>query len=386
MAGLEDVVADLYELDDSPNKGPAPKRPEKPKDEKGRFVKSEEKNGKEEKPKPETKPEVKEEEAPRKIRDLRESYDVLKKRIRDEMEPELAKLRGQVKEYEGKQSETKPYQDRIEALEKELKGYRDEMRYVRYEKSPEYKDKYEKPFKEAWQRALHDFSQLTVRIADGVDDMGEPKYKSRTATADDLMALASMPLAEMDEAAERMFGKSSARVIRHVESVRSLAQAQEEAKANALKDSEAREKQWSEGNKAQTELKNKTWVSANKNLVEKFPKWFAPGEGDTEGNTHFQRGLAEADRLFSPKPETAPKTLEEAVQLHARIRNKAANHDRLAFQLKKASARIKELEKELEQYGESEPKGDKAKDTKKPTRNGRESYIEEIAALNVPGL
>lgn len=396
IAGMEDVAADLYEMDDSPNKGPAPKRPEKPKDDKGRFVKQEEKkpDAKAEVDEVETKPDTKPEqkngdipEKPSRVKDLRNAYETLTKRVKEEYEPELNTLRSKIKEYESRQSETKPLTQEIERLKSELNQHRDRLKRYDVTADEAYQTNFVKPFTEAYGLALNDFNQMRVRIPDGQDDLGEPKFKYRAATADDLMKLASMPLDELDDEADRMFGKGAHRAIRHVEQVRDLARKQEREKERLIAEHDKNQQLQQVQTREQQETRNKAWLAENKTLAKKFPKWFAPIEGDKEGNALFEKGLAEVDRLFSPKPETAPKSIEEAVKLHARIRNKAANHDRAIHRLVQAKKRVKELETKLAEYEESEPKSERAGQprTKSPGR-WDENIAAEIAALDRPGI
>jgi hypothetical protein len=117
----------------------------------------------------------------------------------------------------------------------------------------------------------------------------------------------------------------------------------------------------------------KLWRETNESLATKYPKWFSKSEEDAEGNTLFDRGTALSDLAFNPQDLTPeridllPKAFKDQIasgkpftpgqltQLHAIVRNKASNHDRLAFQNKTLSARVAELETSLKQYEESGP-------------------------------
>jgi len=129
----------------------------------------------------------------------------------------------------------------------------------------------------------------------------------------------------------------------------------------------------------------KLWAQTNQALTEKYKNWFAPEEGDADGNDLLTKGRQLADRMFSPTEETRPKTPEEAVRLHALIYNKAANHDRLALRLKKASARVKELEESLKQYEDSEPHGGRPGSGRAAGAPGIGDYESEIDALSAKG-
>lgn len=353
---MDEAGAELESLD--PDK-PAPKKPaEKPVTE----VRPPEGIDKP-KDKPAEKPADKPAEdapIPTKAAELREAYTNLKKEVRESLRPALQKAEARIKELESaKPQDLTPIQEKLTATEKRNAELESHIQYLDYAKSKEFHDKYETPFLEAWQRAVSDFSQLTVRVPTGETDevSGEAKFTTRPATDKDLLSLANMPLSEMDAAAEEMFGRSAPRVIRHVEKVRDLSDAQnkalEDAKSNASKQAEARKLETA----AQAQTRQKLWQESNTQLAAKYPNWFAPAEDDAEGNALLEKGFALADKLFAPTAETAPKTPEETVRLHAIIRNKVANHDRLALRLRNTLAELKEAKATIEQYEKSEPRG-----------------------------
>lgn len=320
--------------------------------------------------------------------ELKKVYEELKAKVATEYEPKLARiteLETKLAEYEKNGGETqKQYEERVSAAEKRATELEQEIEFVNFSKSQKFQNEYAKPYQEAWTKAVGDFSQLMVKVQTGTDEIGEPTYQTRKAGAEDLLALANMPLSEMDDAAERMFGKSAPRVIRHVEKVRELSEKQSEALANAHKNGSERQKQREQQQKDFEAQRGTKWTEANKVLVTKYPKLFGPVEGDAEHNTMLQKGYDRADRLFSPKEDNKPKTLEEAIQLHAVIRAESAAFRPTARKLKLANARIAELESELKQYQDSEPPaGSAGAKARTATTNWREEAEAEIDALNM---
>jgi hypothetical protein len=100
-----------------------------------------------------------------------------------------------------------------------------------------------------------------------------------------------------------------------------------------------------------------------KEAVEKYPHWFAPVDGDDEGNALLERGVMLADAAFGGQirdPQTKEMrdpTPDELVTINAALRNKAAGFDRLVRNLAKREKELDDLRAELEAYRESEPKG-----------------------------
>jgi len=298
---------------------------------------------------------------PVKIVDLRNGFRALKKQIKEQYKPEVAKLQSRVKELEEGSGATKELSAKMEQIQKRNKELEDQITFVDYSHSEEFQTKFVKPYNDAYFRAVADFGQLRVRVPAGRDpETGEEKVTFRPADDKDLIKLANMSLAEMDEEAEAMFGRSAPRVIRHVEKVRELAIAQQEALDNASKNAETRRTENENRLKLNSTKGKEMFDAETKRLTEKYPRFFAKDDADPEGNELLEKGLTMAKRIFMKTPENAPKTAEEAVRLHALAFNKIANHDRLARKFKQARARIAELEKTLKEFEDSEPTGGRA--------------------------
>lgn len=371
-SGDDNPYAELDRLNAEDEKPRTPAR-----DPKGKFVKPEAKpepkpeakpgqvkpTGTEQQPKPEVKP-AGGEQAPARTAELRARYDEFKAKVAD-LEPKLTAAQARIAELEAATASAKPDTAKMEALQKENEALRDEIRYVNYTKHPDFVTKHQKPYQEAWNKAVSEITQLTIETEGG---------KTRKGTANDLLSLAQAPLDQIDELAEEWFGKAAPRVIRHVEKVRELAEAQEAALENARKDAEEHEKTTAEQRKTQDAAVAKAYSEANTDLVKKYPRWFAPMEGDAPGNELLQKGFAYADSVFGPNGNL---TGEQKARRLAVIRSKAANHDRLAARLKASSARIAELEKALAEYENSEPGSGDARSTDGSSGKG---FIEDANA------
>jgi hypothetical protein len=331
--------------------------------------------------KPPEKPTVQQPEVkPVKAAELRAAYDGLKKRVKEEYEPQLQSLKAKIQEYESKKPEdTAPVIARLKSLEERNAALEKQIAYVDYQESTDFKDKYANPYKEAWTEAVAEFRELNVRLPDGEDDMGNPKFKVRPADENDLLQLANMKLADMDDTAQKMFGASYSRAIGHIQNLKKLSTAQskalEEAKTKATEWKSQRNMEFQ--NKAQTLAK--TWTETNKTLQDKFPKAFNVEEGNSDDKIGHTKGFALADLMFLGGQALTPEQVEalptgfketvksqqplsetQKVQLHALARLKMANHDRKVIALKKSNERIAELEKSLADYEKSEPAAGKA--------------------------
>lgn len=373
---LGDDMAELSEMDtaeETSRREPAPKR-----DERGKFIKPGEKP--EDKPKeapkeePDKAPEKPEEEPrPGSMRALGKAYDEKVKLINHELQPKIQSLEAKTKDYERQieelrkaQPDVKPFQEKLAAIEKENQQLREVVRFADYKKSPEFVEKYENPYNEAWTKAVSEVTQLSMALEDGT---------SRKATANDLLALANAPLDQLDDLAAQWFPKSAPRVIRHVEKIRDLADAQDKALKEAQKGAGEFQNKQSEAVKKANESFANAYTSASTELTTKYPKWFAPDEADPKGNEILKKGFEYADSLFSPNGTQL--TPEQRAGRLAVIRAKAANHDRLVARVKANNARIAELEAKLAEFEKSEPPTD---DAAQPGGDGFTSFEDQDRA------
>lgn len=307
------------------------------------------------------------EKTPSNIKKLREGYEERGKKIREELEPELHRLRTRVKELE-ETPNTAPDKAQVEkyqALERRNQELEAEIRFVDYTKSQEYQEKYDKPYREQWERALADLEELTVEDGAG---------NTRPANKDDLLRLARMKLGDARKAANEMFGDSADDVMFHVREIRRLADAGHAAKEEARKQAEQHVQESQTKTKEQVAARNKMWTQSNSELAQRFPLMFAPVQGDEDGNTLLQKGFALADYIFrnggisEAERKLLPQRFqadleanngrlspENLVRLHALVRNKAANHDRVVRRLNLVKKELAEAKKALAEYEDSSP-------------------------------
>lgn len=342
---------------------------------------------------------------PVKAAELRTAYENLKKKVREELEPEVQRLRSKVQEIEGKPAqEVEPILQKVKALEQRNSELERRIEFVDFSRSEKFRKDYAEPYRQAYTQAVTEFQQLNVREPDGEDEVGEPKYRLRKAGERDLLRLANLEPSDMDEEITRMFGASAHRAAGHIATLQKLASARDKA----LEDAEKNGAQWTADRKAEAEGQSATrkriWDETNTALKEKFPKAYAAEEGDADDAKAFTKGFALADLMFAgPSNLTAeqiealpegfretikakkPMSDAQYVRLHALARLKMGNHDRKVASLKKALARIAELEKTVAEYEQSEPSGGKAASREgkpKPTGDWLEQAEEELKALD----
>ncbi len=307
---------------------------------------------------------------PQKAATLRENYDRLKGELKQAQE-RLSKYDEDKAKIPQQDNHLKELQAKYEELQKKHEERENEMRFVNYERSQEYKDKWETPFVDAYTAGRNKLS--SIKVIERKNDVEEVVQAARMGTASDFDSL--MAVSDDDQAAQMaqdLFGSKAPMVLYHRERVQELNSARLKAIDDYKKQGSEREKTIQEQTKKQqqeaSEVYQQTVKAARENP--KYKDYFAPAEGDTYGNNLLEQGDALADLAhgvlnkqdFGKLPKAVQDKIEagkfdnrEMVKLHAAIRNKAAGFDRLAYKYRAAMKQIEELQKSLSDYEESAP-------------------------------
>lgn len=305
---------------------------------------------------------------PKSVPELRTAYKKVKE-ARQELHGKLTAAEARIKELEaggGKgEADLKPLQDQLEALKQRNAKLEEQIEYTDFSQSEKFKKEYAEPYAKAWAKAIAEVTQLTISYQ---DEAGHDI--TRKATDKDLLALANAPLDQVDELAEAWFGRSAARVIRHVERVRDLADAQNTALEEAKSKAGERLKERGETTKAFASKVNAAYEGAKADLAKKFPKWFAHDETDQEGNALWDKGLEFNQSVFASNGKLTPE--QKAARL-AVVQFKAANHDRLARRLKMAMKDLADAQAALAEYEKS---GEPGKPGERAAAGGEKGYLE----------
>lgn len=351
-----DKSSSFDELDSLVNFGqkpePEPKKEVKPQAEKTETVETKEVKTEEKKDLP-----VQEEKTGT-AKELRAAYDGSKKRIQA-LEQEISELKKPKTPAED--TEKKALLERLSAEEKRRKEIEVELGSQNFEKSEEYLNKFKKPLESAFAFAHQEVGQLKVELEDGT---------FRPGTKEDFNKLLYLNTDEANKIAVDLFGSAASEVMAHRRDILKLNMSRNSALEEHSKNREKIEQERMINQEQQSKSAQETWERSIKEQVEKYPQFFGHQEGDSEGNELLDKGFKLVDLVFS-KTEIP---IEKRIQLTATVRNKAAAFDRIAFQNKKQTERIAELEKELQDYKSSSPEG-----SEPGTKTERElSWTDEI--------
>lgn len=322
---------------------------------------------------------------PVKAADLRAAYDLKKARVA-ELEPQIASLTAKVAELEKRAPTDLTQNADYQAAIKERDELREHIRFVDYKKHPEFQSKFEQPYNNAWNRAIGELTGFSLTYKTGTDPAtGDDITAKRQVTADDIIKFAAMPPEEMDRALDQAFGPSAKRFINHIEKLRELAEARDNALENAKTESAKHEQTTAESNKAQTQKLLSSYQKTETDLKAKYPQRFGPIEGDAEGNALLEKSSKWVEDTFSSESKLPQ---EERANRFAAIRLHAKAYPRALKQLSAANARIKELEASLAEFEKSGAPGDAGDPASR--NGGGKNYIEdanaELDSLNKPSL
>lgn len=316
-------------------------------------------------------------EAPKTAKELRTAYEDARKNL-STLEASNTTLKAELETIKKSAPKDDPERKRLteelQATKARMQQVEDEIKYLNYEKSTEYKEQYQAPVEKAFRDAYADLEQLVVE---------DPEKGTRVATPDDFAVLLRLPLRDAVLKAKEMFGETANEVLSHRRKIIELNQKKREAVENFKKTGAEREKQSSESQRASQEKAKAAWDDHNKTVAEKYPAFFAPEEGDEEGNKILDAGIKLADLAFNPPEGTDPIQI---VKTAAEIRNRAAGFGRMVHRNKRLQGKIKELEKTLEEYKKSDP-GHGAPSGNKPaagdddTLEGITSKLDQLAEM-----
>lgn len=275
--------------------------------------------------------------------------------------------------------------NRVKELEQRAQAAEEELRFTNYQKHPEFKQKYEAPYEQAWQKAARELKGIAVR------DMATGN--ERPFRVDDIVALTQVELGPARKLAVEMFGDFADDAMAHRKEIVNLY----EAKEGALK--EAREKGGERDKIRQQQIQAfqqginqqiaNLWETTNKTTLEDktYSEFFAPVEGDNEINERLKKGFEIVDAAYAvdPKnPRLTPEQRAKAVKAHAALRFRAASWGRLVLEKRRLTSKVAELQGKLDEFTKAQPTtggGKQAASGAQPSANARDQWGAKLAKL-----
>lgn len=366
FGALEQIATD----DGKPDATPKPRQPQDP--ESGRFV---------EKPKPGDQPKPGEKPAAKPgkpaatpppgdqpaefktTKELKEHYERLKaEKLEMETRYKAERATWETQLAEAKKGDP-AVNERLTKLQKQYDDTEGELRFARYESSNDFKERFEKPYINAYQAGMNRAAGLKIieRRDDSDPANATVLQQARQGKPEDFDAI--MAIQDDDLATEKaveLFGEKKAPLL--------LYHREEVMKANgamraAVKEYREKGAQWEKEQATQREQHQQAAVKMVEQMqtaaAEKFPTYFKPIENDTHGNELLEKGNHRIKRIIhggAPLAEGEKQwTAQEYAVEVAAFRNKAGAFDRLAHQNGQLRKQLKEAMDKLKAYEESEP-------------------------------
>ena len=251
---------------------------------------------------------------------------------------------------------------------KRLEQYENDLRLTKYDRSAEYRDKYERPYKDAIARAYREVKEL-IAFEPNAEDPENPK--ERTANQQDFDEVYGLPLGQATRLAKQRFGDAAMIVLQHRQKIRELMESAYQA-VEEYKGKGAEAEKFTKAQEAQREQGMVSMFSAARGMhAKRNPALFAEKEGDTEGNSLLTKGRQFADMVFAGNDGLTP---QQVVMRDARAYNWLSAFPRVSSALEKAKAEIAELKSTLESIKGSAPgKPKPSAESAPPSEKGWES-------------
>lgn len=255
---------------------------------------------------------------------------------------------------------------------KRLEAYESDLRLSKYERSQEYKDKYQAPYQQAVQRAYREVKELLVSEPNP-EDPDNPR--ERAATQADFDEIYALPLGQASKLARAKFGDAAAIVMQHRQQIRQAA----EAAFNAVEEYKGKAAQYETETKAQAAAREagmlKMFTMATEGHSKRNPEVFLPRDGDNEGNELLEKGKGFASMVFGGNDGLSP---QQIAMRDGRAFNWLTAFPRLMRDVKTLRAQIAEANQTIEQLRGSGP--GKPKTAAEPAPKTAGSWEEEFDA------
>jgi hypothetical protein len=264
---------------------------------------------------------------------------------------EMEQLKTQVQELRNGNggADVKALTEELASTKKQLADYDNEIRLTRYERSNEYKEKYQKPYDNAVAQAYAEVKELIVYEPPAEE--GQPP-RERQATPADFDEIYSLPLGAATKVAKQKFGDASFIVLQHRNAIKNAAK----SALGAIEEHKTKgadfEQQQTAQQKMEQEGRDRMFSQAIEALTQKFPEYFGERDNDSEWNEHRTKGQQLADLAFSDRKGLTPA---QSSILDAQVYARLVGFPPLMHDYIKVKSELEKATKELEEIRKSAP-------------------------------
>jgi hypothetical protein len=254
-------------------------------------------------------------------------------------------LEEQIKAFDKRGIDTSALTTRLEAIEKERDGALAELRAARQEASPEFKEKFDKPFNQAAERAKKSIEELQVTDAEG---------NIRPATWADFAALYSLPVGKAIEQANSLFGTAANFVLQQREKLLDM----DTARQTALQEEKDQFKQKSAREIAEQAKRRegvgKMWEETNKRLADSVSD-YKDDPTDADANEARKHALSVFDSEINAADQE--DFIKQKVLKDAHVRQRVGAYAVQKVQIARLKAEKEALQKQVDELKGVAPGG-----------------------------
>ena len=234
-------------------------------------------------------------------------------------------LEARIKDFEARGKDTEALTARLTEMEKSIADRDGEIRMLKQEASPEFKEKWDKPYFQAVAFVEHQIKQLEVTVSgqDGQQTVRPAEFK-------DFEYIYRLPVGKAAQVAKNLFGDQADIVMKHVNDLkyrefeRNNALQEERANAKAKNDKEVADR-----SAAQAQL-NRAWEAAKKDVSEAEEYTIDPT--DKELIDLLREGLEIAD--------AKPADMQEHIYKNAHVRMRIGMYPVLQMKIARLEAQL----------------------------------------------
>lgn len=267
---------------------------------------------------------------------LRAEYDRLKVELASATESK-AQLEAKIREAEAKGKDTAVLMEKLATVEKERDQFKGEISALKQEESPEFKDRYKRPFDEAAAYAQQVIEQLAVNNEDGTQ---------RAGTFADLQTLFNQPIGKAGALARQMFGDDAPTVISHLNELHRL----DHTYKVALKAERETWKTRQTEEQAKIAQQRQQWDTIRERVVKELAE-----KVDDYHDSPDDKELVEARTKGYELFDAAPKTQQEAAVKFAHVRHRVAAYGPMKLKVLRLEKELADLKAKAQEKTEAEP-------------------------------
>lgn len=293
------------------------------------------------------------------------------KAVRDQLEKVTAELKqereshhqakNRLSEIETKAKDATALAERLAAREKEVEELQASVRALKQEASPEFVEKFDKPFNAAAELAQAEISQLAIVNPETGEVVRKADFQR------DFAGIYNLDYIEAKARAKQLFGEDAAVVIEHYLALKRMDRARRAALDEEKTKFSEKEKAQAAQAAQQREAMTAAEAKVRQELLTKHADWYGEDPEDPDGNALLKEGEAFVNYR--------PQTFQQAVLWKTRLQLNAAAFPRALARNAKLQEEVAALKAQIEELRASAP----GKQTSKP--GGAETPAREMGIV-----